>query len=56
MFEKGTDKKQSDPRPNEITTLIGEGCLFGGDITYPSSTRIGGHVKANFKGRVSLII
>ncbi|MBI2485839.1 MAG: polymer-forming cytoskeletal protein [Deltaproteobacteria bacterium] len=43
---------------NPILALIGKGCLFAGDITItsPSSKRIDGHVRGNFKGRGSLII
>ncbi len=56
MFGKDKNHKQSASRPNEITTLIGEGCLFEGNITSPSSARIDGHVIGNFKGNGSLII
>ncbi len=56
MFGKDKNNKQSTPKPNEITTLIGEGCLFEGDITSPSSTRIDGHVRGNLKSKGSLII
>ncbi len=40
----------------EITTLIGEGCSFQGDISFPSSTRIDVSVKGNVRGEGVLII
>jgi len=56
MFGKSKNHKQPTVRPNEITTLIGEGCLFEGNVTSPSSARIDGHIIGNFKGGCSLII
>lgn len=49
-------KKHLNQRVDEITTLIGEGCSFEGDISFPSSTRIDGSVKGNVRGEGVLII
>ncbi len=40
----------------EIKTLIGEGCLFEGNLTLSDSTRIDGHVKGNIKSRGVLVL
>jgi cytoskeletal protein CcmA (bactofilin family) len=56
MFGKDKNMKNANTKSNEITTLIGEGCLFEGDITSPSSTRVDGNVVGNIKGKGSLII
>ena len=54
MFSK--DKIiNSPPRDQAKLPLMGEGCLFEGGITSPS-TRIDGQVRENFKGEESLII
>lgn len=55
------DKKKRGSKPDgvtssEVTTLIGEECLFEGNITTSASTRIDGKLKGNFTGQSSLII
>jgi len=54
LFRKG--KKRINQRLDEITTLIGEGCSFEGDISFSSSARIDGSVKGNVRGEDVLII
>jgi len=55
------DKEKRSGKPDsvtssEITTLIGEECLFEGNITTSASTRIDGKLKGNITGQSSLII
>ncbi len=55
------DKKKRGSKPDsvtysEVTTLIGEECLFEGNITTSASTRIDGKLKGNITGQSSLII
>ncbi len=55
------DKKERGSKPDsvtysEVTTLIGEECLFEGNITTSASTRIDGKLKGNITGQSSLII
>lgn len=40
----------------EVTTLIGEGCEFEGNLNLSASTRIDGKVKGNVKSEGMLII
>ncbi len=40
----------------DIRTLIGEGCVFEGNLTVSSSARIDGIVKGNVKGQGTLVI
>jgi cytoskeletal protein CcmA (bactofilin family) len=56
MFGKNKNMKNVNTKSNEITTLIGEGRLFEGDIPSPSSTRVDGNIVGNIKGKGSLII
>jgi cytoskeletal protein CcmA (bactofilin family) len=56
MFGKNKHTKQSNPKPAEIIALVGEGCLFEGDITLPHSARIEGNVRGNINAKGSLII
>ena len=44
-----TDTKQ-------ITTLIGESCVFEGNVTTTSSTRIDGQLKGKIAGEYSLVV
>lgn len=44
-----TDTKQ-------ITTLIGESCVFEGNVTTTSSTRVDGQLKGKIAGEYSLIV
>jgi len=41
---------------NKITTLIGESCIFEGNVTTTSSTRIDGQLKGKIAGEYSLIV
>jgi cytoskeletal protein CcmA (bactofilin family) len=56
MFGKNSNKKKTNLNPNEIRTLIGEGCVFEGNIKSPYSTRIDGNVKGKVDGDSNLII
>ena len=40
----------------EVTTLIGEGCEFEGNLNLSASTRIDGKVKGNIRSEGTLII
>ena len=46
----------SKPNANQITTLIGESCVFEGNVTTTSSTRIDGQLKGKIAGEYSLIV
>ncbi len=41
---------------NQITTLIGESCVFEGNVTTTSSTRIDGQLKGKIAGEYSLVV
>jgi len=57
MFDKEKRSSKTDSvTTSEITTLIGEECLFEGNITTSASTRIDGKLKGNITGQSSLII
>ncbi len=56
MFGKDKPKVEFNPKPEEVTALIGEGCLFEGNITSPSSSRVEGVVRGNFNVKGGLII
>ena len=58
----GNKKKEERPvtvsksDANQITTLIGESCVFEGNVTTTSSTRIDGQLKGKIAGEYSLIV
>ncbi len=56
----GNKKKEERPvsksDANQITTLIGESCVFEGNVTTTSSTRIDGQLKGKIAGQYSLIV
>ena len=41
---------------SDIITLIGEGCLFEGNITSPASTRLDGTIKGNIDSKGTLVV
>lgn len=42
--------------PNHITTLIGDGCEFEGNMSSSSSTRIDGKLKGRITGENSIVV
>ncbi len=54
MFGGKKNLKPSDP--SEVNTLIGEGCVFEGNLNLSTATRIDGKVKGNIKSEEMLII
>ncbi len=58
----GNKKKEERPvtvsktDANQITTLIGESCVFEGNVTTTSSTRIDGQLKGKIAGEYNLIV
>jgi len=52
----GGKKEPVRKNSEEIRTLIGEGCVFEGNLTISSSARIDGHVKGNVRGQGTLVI
>ncbi len=57
MFGRKKNKKMvTTQKPQEIRTLIGEGCVFEGNITTNTSTRIDGHIKGSVNGQGTMII
>lgn len=56
MFGKGKNNKQLDYRSDEIVALIGEGCIFDGDIISLSSTRIDGSVRGKISTNSILVV
>ncbi|NIP39237.1 MAG: hypothetical protein GWM89_09345 [Candidatus Dadabacteria bacterium] len=41
---------------SDVITLIGQGCLFEGNLTSPTSTRLDGTVKGNIDSKGTLIV
>ncbi len=57
MFGGKKESYEITPQSNsEIKTLIGEGCLFEGNLTLSDSTRVDGHVKGNVNSRGILVL
>lgn len=57
MFGRGKNKKREmNNKPHEIRTLIGEGCVFEGNITSSTSTRIDGQLRGTLAGQNTLVI
>jgi len=57
IFGKKKDsKKLSKSDPNHITTLIGDGCEFEGNMTSSFSTRIDGKLNGRIIGENSIIV
>ncbi|MDQ7038408.1 MAG: polymer-forming cytoskeletal protein [Aquificota bacterium] len=50
-------KKSLKPSvPSDVNTLIGEGCVFEGNLNLSTATRIDGKVKGNIRSEEMLII
>jgi cytoskeletal protein CcmA (bactofilin family) len=56
MFGIHKKKIQSNIQLDSIPALVGEGCLFEGNITSPSSARIDGKVVGSVTAKGGLII
>ncbi len=57
MFGGKKEGYESTPSTaGDIRTLIGEGCVFEGNITLSDSTRIDGNVKGNIKSSGVLVL
>jgi cytoskeletal protein CcmA (bactofilin family) len=57
MFGKKKDvKKLPKSDPNNITTLIGDGCEFEGSMTISSSARIDGKLNGGITGENSVVV
>jgi cytoskeletal protein CcmA (bactofilin family) len=57
IFGKKKDsKKLPKSNPNHITTLIGYGCEFEGNMSTSSSTRIDGKLKGRITGENSIVV
>lgn len=41
---------------NDAITLIGQGCLFEGNLTSPASTRLDGTIKGNIDSKGTLVV
>lgn len=54
--KKKEERLVSKADANQITTLIGESCVFEGNVTTTSSTRIDGKLKGKIAGEYSLIV
>jgi len=54
--KKKEERLVSKADANQITTLIGESCVFEGNVTTTSSTRIDGNLKGKIAGEYSLIV
>ena len=53
---KNISQTGNDYMSSDVITLIGEGCLFEGNITSPASTRLDGTVKGNIDSKGTLIV
>jgi cytoskeletal protein CcmA (bactofilin family) len=54
--KKKEERSVSKSDASQITTLIGESCVFEGNVTTTSSTRIDGQLKGKITGEYSLIV
>ena len=54
--KKKAERAVSNSDASQITTLIGESCIFEGNVTTTSSTRIDGQLKGKITGQYSLIV
>ncbi len=55
----GSNRKEfpsHEPQPQEVNTLIGEGCVFEGNLNLSTATRIDGKVRGNVRSDGMLII
>jgi cytoskeletal protein CcmA (bactofilin family) len=53
----GGGKKENSLQENQsVNTLIGEGCVFEGNLNLSTATRIDGKIKGNIKSEGMLII
>ena len=53
---KGNKRELPPPQAQEVNTLIGEGCIFEGNLNLTTATRIDGKVRGNIKSDGMLII
>jgi cytoskeletal protein CcmA (bactofilin family) len=53
---KNISQTGNDYMKSDVITLIGQGCLFEGNITSPASTRLDGTVKGNIDSKGTLIV
>lgn len=53
---KKDSKKVSKSAPNHITTLIGDGCEFEGNMTSASATRIDGKLNGRIIGESTIVV
>jgi len=57
IFGKKKDSKElPKSNPNHITTLIGDGCEFEGNMSSSSATRIDGKLNGRITGESSIIV
>ena len=54
MFGGKRDIRPTEP--SDVNTLIGEGCVFEGNLNLSTATRIDGKVKGNIRSEEMLII
>ncbi len=54
--KKREERLATSSDANQITTLIGESCIFEGNVTTTSSTRVDGQLKGKITGEYSLIV
>ncbi|HSG31689.1 MAG TPA: polymer-forming cytoskeletal protein [Thermodesulfobacteriota bacterium] len=46
----------SDYMSSDVITLIGQGCIFEGNLTSPTSTRLDGTIKGNIDSQGTLVV
>jgi cytoskeletal protein CcmA (bactofilin family) len=56
MFDKKKGVKPPKPEVNHFTTSIGEECIFEGNVSTTSSTRIDGILKGKISGENTIIV
>ena len=57
IFGKKKDSKElPKSNPNHITTLIGDGCEFEGNMSSSSATRIDGKLNGRITGESSIVV
>lgn len=54
--DKNITQTVNDAMKSDVITLIGQGCLFEGNLTSPASTRLDGTVKGNIDSQGTLIV
>ncbi|NIT13400.1 MAG: hypothetical protein GTN99_03890 [Candidatus Dadabacteria bacterium] len=53
---KNITETVSDAMKSDVITLIGDGCIFEGNLFSPTSTRLDGTVKGNIDSKGTLIV